>query len=77
MFKLLCSFTKKKTGSVFPAFCHTTFHHALITCCNVAQAGYIICLMYHDQDTFGFSQGHVTKNQPIAVPVKWSGSLGI
>ena len=29
---LLCSFTKKKTGSVFPAFCNTTFHHALITC---------------------------------------------
>ena len=41
MFKLLCSFTKKKTGSVFPAFCHTTFHHALITCCNVSRAGYI------------------------------------
>ena len=32
---LLCSFTKKKTGSVFPAFCYATFHHALITCCNV------------------------------------------
>ena len=27
--------------SVFPAFCHATFHHALITCCNVARAGYI------------------------------------
>ena len=26
-------------------------------------------LMYHDQDTFDFSQGHVTKNQPMAVPV--------
>ena len=39
---LLGLFTKKrKTGSVFPAFCHTTFHHALITCCNVARAGYI------------------------------------
>ena len=23
-----CSFTKKKTSSVFPAFCHATFHHA-------------------------------------------------
>ena len=34
MFVLLCSFTKKKTGSVFPAFCHATFHHPLITCCN-------------------------------------------
>ena len=26
-------------------------------------------LMYHDRDTFDFSQGHVTKNQPMAVPV--------
>ena len=26
-------------------------------------------LLYHDQDTFDFSQGHVTKNQPVAVPV--------
>ena len=24
---------------------------------------------YHDQDTFDFSQGHVTNNQPMAVPV--------
>ena len=40
VFVLLCSFTKKKTGSVFPAFCHTTFHHALITCCNVSRVGY-------------------------------------
>ena len=29
----------------------------------------IHCLMYHDRDTFDFSQGHVTKNQPMAVPV--------
>ena len=27
--------------TVFPAFCHTTFHHALITCSNVSRAGYI------------------------------------
>ena len=27
------------------------------------------CLMYHDRDTFDFSQGHVTKNQPVEVPV--------
>ena len=40
MFKLLCSFMKKKTGSVFLAFCHATFHHALIKCCNVSRAGY-------------------------------------
>ena len=40
MFVFLCSFTKKKTGSVFPAFCHTTSHHSLITCCNVSRAGF-------------------------------------
>ena len=27
---LLCSSTKAKTGSVFPAFCHTSFHRALV-----------------------------------------------
>ena len=32
--------------------------------------------MYHDRDTFDFSQGHITKNQPMAVPVKLSESLG-
>ena len=56
---LLCSFTIMKTGSVFLTFCHATFHHALITCCNVSQSGKHLI----------FSQGHVTKNQPIAVPV--------
>ena len=40
MFKLLCSFMKKKSGSVFPVFCHATFHHALIKCCNVSRARY-------------------------------------
>ena len=40
MFKLLCSFMKKKTGSVFRAFCHATFQIALIKCCNVSRAGY-------------------------------------
>ena len=30
MFVLLCSFTKKKTGSIFPAFCHTSFLHPYI-----------------------------------------------
>ena len=66
---LLCSFTKKKTGSVFPAFGHDTFHHALITCCNVSRAGYIAYYMYHDRDTFDFSQGHVTENRPMAFHV--------
>ena len=59
---LLCSFTKKKSGSVgfsrllsghFPP----CFDHGLH------------CLMYHDRDAFDFSQGHVTKNQPMEVPV--------
>ena len=73
---LSCSFTKKKTGSVFPAFCHTTFHHALITCCNVYRRD-TIAKMYHDRGTFDFSQGHVTKNQPMAVPVQLTESPGI
>ena len=33
--------------------------------------------LYHDQGTFDLSQGHVTKNQPLAVPVELSESLGI
>ena len=33
--------------------------------------------MYHDWDTFDFSQGHVTKSEPVAVPVYLSESLGI
>ena len=65
---LLCSFANKKTGKCFPAFCHATFHHASITCCNVSEVGYCFN-MYHDRDTFDFSQGHVTENQPMAVPV--------
>ena len=72
MFVLFCSFTKNKSGSVFPAFCHATFHHALITCCNVSRAGYIaqcITIAKIDRGTFDFSQGHVTKNQPMTVPV--------
>ena len=47
IFVLLCSFTERKTGSVFPAFCHATFHHALITCCGVSRAEYNIAQMYH------------------------------
>ena len=64
MFVLL----KVKTGSVFAAFCHATFHRDLITCCNVSRAEYNAQL-YHDRDTFDFSQDHVTKNQPMVVPV--------
>ena len=33
--------------------------------------------MYHDRDTFNFSQDLVTKNQPIAVPVQLRERLGI
>ena len=33
--------------------------------------------MYQDRDTLDFSQGHVTKNQPKAVPVQLSETLGI
>ena len=46
----------------------STFHHALITCSNVARAGYRDREIF-DRDTSDFSQGHVTKNQPMAVPV--------
>ena len=48
MFVLLCSFTKKKTGSVFPAFCHATFHHALIRTKCITSG--VLCFMYHDKD---------------------------
>ena len=40
-------------------------------------AGGVHYLMYDDRDTFVFSQGHVTKNQPMAVPVWLSESQGI
>ena len=33
--------------------------------------------MYHDRDTFDFSQDHVANNQPTAVPVQLSESQGI
>ena len=36
-----------------------------------------IAEMYHDRDTFDFSQGHLSKNQPMAVPVWLSESIGI
>ena len=29
----------------------------------------LLCSFTHDRDTIDFSQGHVTKNQPMAVPV--------
>ena len=36
-----------------------------------------IAQKYHDRDTFDFSQGSVAKNQPMAVPLSLSESLGI
>ena len=33
--------------------------------------------LYPGRDTFEFDQGHVTKNQPITVPVLLRESLGI
>ena len=70
-----CVYSRKTKLAVLyePTFCHATFQHALITFCNVSRAGYIA---YHDQDTFDFSQGHVTKNQPKTVCVQLSESLG-
>ena len=65
---LLCSFTTKKTGSVFPSFCRSTFHHAYITAVTYCERG-TIAKIYHARDKFDFSQGRVTKNQPMAVPV--------
>ena len=65
---LLCSFTKKKTGSVFPPSVTPLSDHASITCCDISEVGYCF-KMYHDRDTFDFSQGHLIKNQPMAVPV--------
>ena len=39
-----------RPGSIFVAFCHATFHHDLITCCNVLarakpRVGYIAFLV--------------------------------
>ena len=70
-------FTKKETGSVFPAFCHATFHHALIACCKVSQAGYISwCIMIGIHLILVKATWRI-RNQPMAVPVYLSESLGI
>ena len=45
-------------GSVFPSFCHATFQHALIMHMLQCIPCGVHCLMYHDRDTFDFSQGH-------------------
>ena len=46
--------TKVKTGSVFSRHFSPRFDHVLL---------------YYYRDTFEFRQGHVTKNQPMVVPV--------
>ena len=46
--------TKVKTGSVLSRHFLPCFDHVLL---------------YYYRDTFEFSQGHVTKNQPMAVPI--------
>ena len=70
-------FTKRETGSVFPAFCHATFHHALIACCKVSQAGYISwCIMIGIHLILVKATWRI-RNQPMAVPVYLSESLGI
>ena len=76
---LLCSFTKKKTGRTWQYFSRLLSRHFLPCFDHVLQCipSGVHCLMYHDRDTFDFSQGHVTKNQPMAVPVQLSESLGI
>ena len=35
------------------------------------ERGTVVAQIYHNRDTFDFSQGHVTKNQPMAVPFSW------
>ena len=76
---LLCSFTKKKTGRTWQYFSRLLSRHFPPCFDHVLQCipSGIHCLMYHDRDTFDFSQDHVTKNQPMAVPVLLSESLGI
>ena len=64
----LCSLTKMKTGSVFPPSVTplSTMHWSRAV--MYPERG-SITQMYHNRDTFDFSQGHVTKNQPMAVRV--------
>ena len=58
-----------KTGSIFPAFCHATFHHSLIRRAVMYPDRGSITQVYLDRDTFEFIQGRVTKHQPMTVPV--------
>ena len=66
------------SGRTWQCFSRLPSHH-FSTCFNdhVRIPSGVHCLMYPDQDPFDFSQGHVTKNQQMAVPVQLSESLGI
>ena len=64
---LLCLFTKKKTSSVFPPSLMPL--STMPSSCAVMYHEWDTLLNVSRSDTFDFSQGHVTKNQPMAVPV--------
>ena len=51
----------------FPPFviCHFPCFDHVLQC----RPSGVHCLMYHDRDPLDFSQGHMTKNQPMAAPV--------
>ena len=49
-----CVHNESETGSVFSRHFSPRFDHVLL---------------YYYRDTFEFRQGHVTKNQPMVVPV--------
>ena len=68
MFVLLSLFPKVKNGSVFPAFCPTSSTMLWSRAVMYPEQGKI-AHMYRDRNRFDLCQGHVTKNQPMAVPV--------
>ena len=66
---MLCSFTKKKRGGEnWQCFSRPLSRH-FPPCFDLDLPSRVYWLMYHDRDTFDFSQGHVTKNQPMVVLV--------
>ena len=60
----LCCCVHPRNKSENWQFLSRTFYHALITCCKVSRAGY-----NYSNVSRSFSQGHVTKNQPMTVPI--------
>ena len=62
---------KRKLAAFFPPSVtplSTTLRSRAVTYPERGEKGKI-AQMYHDRDTFDLTQGHVTKNQPMAVPV--------